>query len=68
MVKYLLDRDEWELYNCRCIGSFFAAFDQSEARSDVQDSEVVQINLKTNYKGNTYKWCESDSKLKYGEH
>ena len=45
MVKYLLDRDEWELYNCRCIGSFFAAFDQSEARSDVQDSEVVQINL-----------------------
>lgn len=54
MVKYLLDRDEWELHKCRCVGFFFSAFDQSDARSDVQGSELIQLNTaKTNYKGTT---------------
>lgn len=54
MVKYLLDRDEWMLHDCRCFGTFFSAFDQVDKRTDVPGSEMVTISPKTNYNGIGY--------------
>lgn len=55
MVKFILDNDEWNLHKTRCLGSFFAAKDQLDSRTDLADSEDIISKPKTNYQGNILK-------------
>ncbi|XP_067949718.1 transient receptor potential cation channel subfamily V member 5-like [Watersipora subatra] len=58
MVKFLLDYDQHGMtIRERAFGIFFSCDDQITSRKDQQDSELIKISVKTDYKGYLY-WGE----------